>query len=232
MLRSAAIAACSVKDKERHFTLPGKGGAHRGHYNTSSYFIQNQPIGRYRRYRSGSRDCTAVSAFNYNQILLRCGQGDASALTTLFNHESAVMLSLAQQVLGDTAQAQQALHDVFVMVWKHADHFDPGSGSARAWIYSILRYRLMRERRQNPPMSDAAQAKTLRQWLDEQHRMLHDDLNDGLAQSDPQAIDALGLAYFKGLDASAISWLLELPESDVRQLLCQALVKLDTRGAA
>lgn len=174
----------------------------------------------------------AVSSFNYNTILLRCGQGDASALTALFNHESAVMLALAQQMLEDPAKAQQALHDVFVMVWKHADHFDPASGSARAWIYSILRYRLMRELRQTPANPDPIRSARLRTWLDDNYRMLHDDLDDGLAQANPQAIDALGLAYFKGLNAAQISVLLQIPEDNVRSHLRSATQHLETRGAA
>ncbi|MGE4125971.1 MAG: sigma-70 family RNA polymerase sigma factor [Pusillimonas sp.] len=174
----------------------------------------------------------AVSSFNYNSILLRCGQGDASALTMLFNHESAVMLALAQQMLEDPAKAQQALHDVFVMVWKHADHFDPASGSARAWIYSILRYRLMRELRQTPDNIDTTRSNQLRQWLNSNYRMLHDDLEDGLAQSDPRAIDAIGLAYYKGLNASQISMLLQIPEDEVRVHLRRAMHHLEMRGDA
>ncbi|NLZ11962.1 sigma-70 family RNA polymerase sigma factor [Neopusillimonas aromaticivorans] len=172
----------------------------------------------------------ALSSFNYNSILLRCGQGDAAALTVLFNHESAVMLALAQQMLEDPAKAQQALHDVFVMVWKHADHFDPASGSARAWIYSILRYRLMRELRQPPGNPDATRSSLLRTWLQDNARMLHDDLDDGLAQADPTAIDAIGLAYYKGLTAPQISTLMQIPEDEVRGHLRRALHRLETRG--
>lgn len=175
----------------------------------------------------------AVSSFNYNNILLRCGQGDASALTALFNHESAVMLSLAQQLLEDAAKAQQALHDVFVMVWKHADHFDPAAGSARAWVYSILRYRLMRELRQKPGDPDRARMAHLRQWLDDNHRMLHEDLEDGLEMTyPPQAIDAMGLAYYKGLNATQISRLLEIPEDDVRRHLRNAMLNLEKKRVA
>ncbi len=174
----------------------------------------------------------AVSSFNYNHILLRCGQGDAAALTALFNHESAVMLSLAQQLLDDTAKAHQALHDVFVMVWKHADHFDPNAGSARAWVYSILRYRLMRELRQKPNDPDSLRTHQLRKWLDDNHRMLHEDLDDGLAAADPQAIDAIGLAYYKGLNAPQISRLLEIPEDDVRRHLRDAMHQLEKQSVA
>lgn len=164
-----------------------------------------------------------VSSFNYNDILLRCARNDANALTALYHHEAAVMLSLAQQMLDDHSKAQQALHDVFVMVWKHASHFDVAAGSARAWIYSIFRYRLMRELRQMPAPLDAERIGKYRSWLDENQRLLHDDLNDGLADADPQAADAMGLAYYKGLDEQQIARVLEQTEPEVKDNLQRAL---------
>lgn len=173
----------------------------------------------------------AVSHFNYNHTLIQCGQGNAQALSLLYQHEAAVMLALAEQVLEDHSKAQQALHDVCVMVWKHADQFDPSAGSARAWIYSILRYRLMREVRQSATPLDAARINQLHTWLDDNTRLMHEDLHDGLERVDPLAADALGLAYYKGLHTAQITRVLEQPEHDVRQLLNQALQHLDKKTA-
>lgn len=173
----------------------------------------------------------AVSHFNYNQTLIQCGQGHAQALSSLYQHEAAVMLALAEQVLEDHGKAQQALHDVCVMVWKHADQFDPSAGSARAWIYSILRYRLMRELRQHAAPLDAARINQLHTWLDDNTRLMHEDLHDGLERVEPLAADALGLAYYKGLHTAQITRILEQPEHDVRQLLNQALQHLDKKAA-
>lgn len=173
----------------------------------------------------------AVSHFNYNHTLIQCGQGNAQALASLYQHEAAVMLALAEQVLEDHGKAQQALHDVCVMVWKHADQFDPSAGSARAWIYSILRYRLMREVRQGAMPLDATRINQLHTWLDDNTRLMHEDLHDGLERVEPLAADALGLAYYKGLHTAQITRVLEQPEHDIRQLLNQALQHLDKKAA-
>ncbi|OXR48384.1 hypothetical protein PuT2_13195 [Pusillimonas sp. T2] len=173
----------------------------------------------------------AVSHFNYNHTLIQCGQGNAQALSSLYQQEAAVMLALADQVLEDHGKAQQALHDVCVMVWKHADQFDPSAGSARAWIYSILRYRLMRELRHNPVPIDTARINQLHTWLDDNTRLMHEDLHDGLERVEPLAADALGLAYYKGLHTAQITRVLEQPEHEIRQLLNQALQYLEKKTA-
>lgn len=98
------------------------------------------------------------STFDYQFALSECAQGDPLALQRLYTQEAPRMLALAGIMLGDQAAAQNAVHDAFVLVWKNAGSYDPRTGSARAWIYSIMRYRTLSLLRRNPPPASSPPA--------------------------------------------------------------------------
>ena len=77
-------------------------------------------------------------------LLLACARGDAKAFQRLYRLEAPRMLALARRLSGDRELAEEALQDTFVQVWRNAVRFHPEKGSARAWLYALLRYRLTR----------------------------------------------------------------------------------------
>ncbi|TAM86227.1 MAG: sigma-70 family RNA polymerase sigma factor [Candidimonas sp.] len=94
----------------------------------------------------------AVSTFDYEATLRACGAGDQNALRDLFQHEAPHMLALSAKMFGHHELAEDAVRDTFILLWKNAAGYDAATGTARAWIYSILRYRVlgqMRQRGQN-----------------------------------------------------------------------------------
>lgn len=95
----------------------------------------------------------ADPTFDYQAALASCAQGDALALRQLFSQEAPQMLALANIMLGDQAAAQAVVHDAFVLIWKNAASYDPRTGSGRAWMYSIMRYRTLNLLRRNPAPS-------------------------------------------------------------------------------
>ena len=85
-----------------------------------------------------------VAPFNHAAALAACARGDEAAFHRLFDHEAGRMLALARRLVRD--EAPELVHDTFALIWKNADQYDPGMGSARAWLYSVLRH-LARHRR-------------------------------------------------------------------------------------
>ena len=51
--------------------------------------------------------------------------------------------ALAISMLGRRDMAEDCLHDAFVRIWQHATRFRRELGSGRAWVHSILRYRVL-----------------------------------------------------------------------------------------
>lgn len=100
------------------------------------------------------------SSFDHDAHLIAIAQGDHQAFVALYRHEAPRMFSLAKKMLGRSADAQDALKDTFVLVWKHAESCDTSMTSARAWIYSIFRHRAMSTLREPGRMAPATNSWT------------------------------------------------------------------------
>ncbi|SHI37583.1 sigma factor [Pollutimonas bauzanensis] len=90
----------------------------------------------------------AVSPFDYEAALLACASGDQNAFQSLYQHESPQMLALCLKMLAQRSSAEDLMRDTFVSIWKNAQSYDPSLGAARAWMYSIMRYRALNRLRQ------------------------------------------------------------------------------------
>ncbi|MGF1502103.1 MAG: sigma-70 family RNA polymerase sigma factor [Paracoccaceae bacterium] len=75
--------------------------------------------------------------------LKACARGDRAALKRLFAAESAQLTGVALRLLRRRDLAEDAVQDAFVAIWRKAGQYDPARGSARGWIYAILRNRAL-----------------------------------------------------------------------------------------
>lgn len=94
------------------------------------------------------------SSFSYSSSLDQLAAQDSQALDLLYDQEAPLMLALGQAVLGRRIDAEEVLRDSFVLLWKNAAGYDPDLGEGRAWIYSILRFRLLARLRQRSQSGD------------------------------------------------------------------------------
>jgi RNA polymerase sigma-70 factor (ECF subfamily) len=88
----------------------------------------------------------AVS-FDYDAAVLACARGERYALRALYEREARWLLGVALRIVRDRERAEDVLHDAFVQVWQHAATFQPELGSARGWLYTIVRHRALKEMR-------------------------------------------------------------------------------------
>lgn len=80
-------------------------------------------------------------------LVTRCAAGEARALQLLYERTSAQLFGLLRRILIRDDLAQEALQDVYVSVWKHADRYNASKGAAFTWLVSIARYRAIDIRR-------------------------------------------------------------------------------------
>lgn len=89
----------------------------------------------------------AAPPFDYEAAVLACARGERYALRALYERESRWLLGVALRIVRDRDQAEDVLHDAFVQLWQAAGTYQPALGSARGWIYTIVRHRALRELR-------------------------------------------------------------------------------------
>ncbi len=79
-----------------------------------------------------------------DELLARVAEHQDREAFRLLTREVAPRLKArALRCLRDEAQAEEIVQDVLVCVWRRAQTFQPGEGSAWGWLYGIARYRII-----------------------------------------------------------------------------------------
>ena len=73
--------------------------------------------------------------------------GDAEALASLFRRYARAVRTVSYRVLRDTAEAEDLLQDVFLLIHRHCTTFDSSKGPARFWILQMAYRRAISRRR-------------------------------------------------------------------------------------
>ena len=81
---------------------------------------------------SGSYDLSVSN----EELLRRCQEQDQEALQVLFRRHERPVYGLALRMLGNREDAEEALADVFVKVWRSANKFR-GDAKFTTWLYRI-----------------------------------------------------------------------------------------------
>jgi RNA polymerase sigma-70 factor (ECF subfamily) len=76
-----------------------------------------------------------------SDALARVASGSESALQEVYQSTSAKLFGLILRILGDRGEAEDALQEVYVSVWRRAGSFDAARASPVTWLAAIARNR-------------------------------------------------------------------------------------------
>jgi RNA polymerase sigma factor (sigma-70 family) len=68
-------------------------------------------------------------------------RGSEPALKRLYELQSRRLYGIALRIVHRPEVANDVLQDAFVQIWRNAAGFDPGHGTAEAWLAGIVRFR-------------------------------------------------------------------------------------------
>jgi RNA polymerase sigma factor (sigma-70 family) len=80
-------------------------------------------------------------------LLQRIARGDQSAVSEFMKRYSALVWSLARRLAANDPDAEDAVHEIFIDLWKSAARFDPAVASEVTFVAMIARRRLIDRRR-------------------------------------------------------------------------------------
>ena len=80
---------------------------------------------------------------DYDEIIADCGRGDRQALRRLYDEEAGRLIAVAQRIVRRRELAEEIVQEAFIQIWQRAGDFDATLGSARGWIYTIVRNRAL-----------------------------------------------------------------------------------------
>jgi RNA polymerase sigma-70 factor (ECF subfamily) len=73
--------------------------------------------------------------------------GNSDALTVLFNRYSALLFGIAKRILRDEAEAEDAVQQIFLDVYRSIQQFDREKGSFKTWLLMFAYHRTFNSRR-------------------------------------------------------------------------------------
>src|ERR1043166_10204273 len=77
------------------------------------------------------------------EMIARIGSQDQSAFSAVYDRLSGPLYSLAMKMLGDPAEAQDALQDVFLQIWSRAATYNPEQSTVFSWTVLLTRSRVI-----------------------------------------------------------------------------------------
>ncbi|WP_207457424.1 sigma-70 family RNA polymerase sigma factor [Azospirillum sp. SYSU D00513] len=177
-----------------------------------------------------SSEDSALDEDELGRALQRCAGGDRAALRKIYEGEAGRMLGVAQRMLRRPALAEEAVHDTFLQVWRHAASFDPARGSARGWLFAILRHRALNILRGEvrTDLVDDFEPMGLLSEEDKPDAMIMRLSENGrlrrcLEKLDPARRDAIVLAYGNGLSHGELAGRIGVPLGTVKSWIRRSL---------
>lgn len=170
-------------------------------------------------------------------LLQRVATGDRAAFRALYPLAAPKLVAVLMRILGNRADVDDALQEVFVRVWQRAGQFQPDRGRGQAWLNTVARHHALDRLRARPegemrrhdseddPLSripdPAAGAEAGLIAKGEARRVL-----DCLQTLDPARASAVRGAYLTGLSYHELATRHGLPLNTVRTWLRRGLQQL------
>lgn len=175
---------------------------------------------------------STVADFDYEAALEACARGERYALNALYQREARWLLGVAQRIVGDRDSAHDVLQDAFLQIWQRAASYQRALGSARGWVYTVVRHRALdmvrRSGREIGVGDDIEAIADVRQEI----APAEDGFPDGsaldrcLAQLDERKREAIVCAFVEGYTHEQIAAQLSTPVGTVKSWIRRGLLAL------
>lgn len=175
------------------------------------------------------------------KLMARVASDDEQAVAELYDRFGPLVYRMAYQASPSKAEAEDAVQEVFVRLWKTADRFDPKKAALVTWIMLIARRQLVdRLRRSQARLrASASLDETMyagqvdrsagAESLDEQERFKV--LLERVAELPELQRTVVTRAYLGGQTLRQIGEELGAPIGTIKSALSRALVRLRERGS-
>lgn len=161
-------------------------------------------------------------------------RGREAALGVLYDRYHRQCYAFALRILGGEGDAEEAIQETFVRVWRNANSFDRTKAGVSSWVLSITRNlcidELRRRRRRAPVVPDfetaIERAGTDRTDLEAERNIMATQVRAALRELPGEQRSAIELVYFHGLSSQEVGTMLGVPAPTVRSRLRLGLLKL------
>ncbi len=176
---------------------------------------------------------TLHDPFDYETTLEACAAGDRVALQELYHRESGRLLGVALRIVRNRDAAHDVLQDAFLQIWQRAHTYQRLLGSARGWIYTVVRHRALDEVRRagretavGDDIEAYADAQADNHPAAESPVLDAELLNRCLAALDNSKRQCVMFAFVEGYTHEQIAQRLDAPVGSVKSWIRRGLIAL------
>ncbi len=168
------------------------------------------------------------------ELLSRVAAQDRAAFREVYSRTSAKLLGVLLRILGNRAEAEEALQEVFTRVWLRAGRFDAAKGRGMTWLVAIARNHAIDRLRARPDDSLRDDSEALDHVRDAaptaENRLIAlgeaGRIADCFATLEPDRAEAVRGAYLNGLSYADLAARFDVPLNTMRTWLRRSLLRL------
>lgn len=168
--------------------------------------------------------------------MARLAGGDRAALEEIYRATHVKLFGICLRILGDRKEAEDALQDVFVALWRRADRYDGARASPISWLATFARNRAVDRVRTGKVRAGAVPVDAAGDLADAAplaEEMLIDAersarIHHCLGQLDARPREAIHRAFFDGRSYAELAGADNVPVGTMKSLIRRALARLKT----
>lgn len=175
------------------------------------------------------------------QLFKRIKKYDSKSLSEIYDRYSVILFSLIKRIVGDKFIAEEILVEVFAIVWKNIEYFNPETGNPYVWLITLTRNKAIDSVKRNRETSE-----NLEDYTDEYEKkyiipVISKDIDildlETAIQIKPKIEKSLTmltdtqkyvlyLAYYEGYTIKEIAAKLKMPVTTVRTKITNSIYSL------
>jgi len=160
--------------------------------------------------------------------------GDQAALQLVYQQTSAKLFGICLRILAERSEAEDALQDIYVTVWRRAGTFDPDRGvSPITWLATLARNRAIDRLRSskahlNRPIEAAAETPDATPLADDAllGAETYQRMQGCLGELEPETAGYIRAAFFDGKTYAALAEAAGAPIGTMKSWIRRALMRL------
>jgi len=94
-----------------------------------------------------------------SELLLRVAGQDRAAFRQLYSEAAPKLTGVLFRILGNRAEVEDALQDVFIRIWQRATQFQPDKGRGMSWMIAVTRNHALDRLRTRPEAAGMRQSQ-------------------------------------------------------------------------
>ena len=165
-------------------------------------------------------------------LIAKTALGNQAAFAELYSSTSSKLFGICLRILKDQGEAEEALQETFVKVWRSADKFATGNASPISWLAAIARNSAIdRYRKRRPESAEIEEAEVIADEAPtpEANTIISDDVRSMevcLGELDERHSFAIKNVYLSGWSYQEASDALDVPLNTVKTWIRRGLISL------